>query len=334
MTSQAVDRGDQMGAAPAGPALPHARAEAGALIPARSLTRADTAWLVGGGVALTACFVLLFWHFFRTQFRFAIEMQADWGHILVIPLISAYFVYLKRDALLATGFRTTWIGLVPVAIGTFAYMFCWLGPEAFRNHNLQAVGVATTLIGVVITITGFRATRHLLFPLAYLIVFGQAVSDGALRPLTTHLQDIAAVGAYWVLLVLGFAVERMGNVLVIFDGGEEKPLNIAEACSGMRMLMAFLALGVFIAYTGLKYFWQRATLVLLALPTAIFVNILRVVTLGWLSLYDTNFAAGDFHHFIGLVWLVPALLIYLGIVWILRNMVIETPENDRAAAAA
>ena len=87
--------------------------------------------------------------------------------------------------------------------------------------------------------------------------------------------------------------------------------------------MAFLALGVAMAYTGLKRFWQQATLVLLGIPTAIFVNILRVVTLAMLSLYDADFAAGDFHTFIGLLWLVPAFMMYLGLQWILGQLVVE-----------
>jgi exosortase len=109
----------------------------------------------------------------------------------------------------------------------------------------------------------------------------------------------------------------------VYDNGVSKPLNIAEACSGMRMLMAFLALGVAIAYTGLKHPWQRVLLVLMAVPTSIFVNILRVCTLALLSLIDSGFAAGDFHSFVGLVWLLPALFIYLGLMWIIRNLVIE-----------
>jgi exosortase len=112
-----------------------------------------------------------------------------------------------------------------------------------------------------------------------------------------------------------------------------KPLNIAEACSGMRMLMAFMALGVAMAYTGFRRWWQRAALVLLGIPTAIAVNILRVTTLSVLILFDTDFAAGDFHTFIGLLWLVPAFLMYLGLMWVLRQIVIEEPAVAAAPQA-
>ncbi len=54
-----------------------------------------------------------------------------------------------------------------------------------------------------------------------------------------------------------------------------------------------------------------------------------MTTLAILTLFDANFAAGDFHTFVGLLWLVPAFLMYLGLMWILRHIVIE----ERAAPA-
>ena len=51
------------------------------------------------------------------------------------------------------------------------------------------------------------------------------------------------------------------------------------------MVVAFLALGVAMAYRGLDHAWQRCLLVAFAVPTAIFVNVLRVMTLGVLAPY-------------------------------------------------
>ena len=288
----------------------------------------------GAGVVLLIALGWLFWTFFRSQVRWAVNYQADWGHTLVIPLIAGYFVYLRRHELLREPFRTTWLGLVPVVMGVAWYVTCALGPITLRHHNLLGAGVAMTLFGLVLLFFGFRAMRWLWFPLLYLVVFGQYVSERLMNIVTFELQDLTARGSHIVLILLGLDVDRMGNTLLVFDQGVSKPLNIAEACSGMRMLMAFLALGVAMAYTQLRHIWQQAALVILAVPTAIVVNILRVVTLAMLSLVDADFAAGDFHTFIGLVWLVPALLIYLGLVWILRRLVVEEAEGARAGAMA
>jgi exosortase len=193
---------------------------------------------------------------------------------------------------------------------------------AFRHHNLQGAGVGLTLAGLALLFFGWRSMIWLWFPLAYLMLFGQFISDRFLNIVTFKMQDITARGSH-IVLSMFMESDRSGNTLYIIDNGVPKPLNIAEACSGMRMLMAFLALGIAMGFTGLKHTWQQVVLVILAVPTAIFVNILRVVTLAVLALVNPNFAAGDFHSFIGLVWLLPAFLIYLGLMWILRDMVVE-----------
>jgi len=277
---------------------------------------------IGGGI-ITALVVFVFWDFFESQIRFAVRQQADWGHTVIIPLIAGYFVYLKRRELLARPFRTTWVGLVPVVVGVVWYVICWLGPPTLRHHNLQGAGLSITLFGLVLLFFGFSAMTMLWFPLLYICIFGQTVSAKLMTYVTYPMQDLTARGSWVVLNLIGIDTDRSGNILTVWDNGVARPLNIAEACSGMRMLMAFMALGVAMAYTGLKRFWQQATLVLLGIPTAIFVNVLRVVTLAMLSLYDTDFAAGDFHTFIGLLWLVPAFMMYLGLQWILRQMVVE-----------
>ncbi len=279
--------------------------------------------LLVSGVILTAMVVFVFWDFFESQLRSAIKDQADWGHTVIIPLIAGYFVYLKRRDLLALPFKTTWVGLIPVVLGVAWYVVCWLGPPTLRHHNLQGAGLTLTLFGLVLLFFGFRPMTLLWFPLLYMCIFGQTVSERLMLYVTHPMQDLTARGSWVVLNLVGVDTDRTGNILTVWDNGDPKPLNIAEACSGMRMLMAFMALGVAMAFTGLKRFWQQATLVLLGIPTAIFVNVLRVVTLAVLSLFDSNFAAGDFHTFVGLLWLVPAFLMYLGLQWLLRQLVVE-----------
>ena len=273
--------------------------------------------------ALAVAFGWIFWDFLQRQVRFAIQQQADWGHTLVIPFIAGYFVWICRDRLLCESFHRARAGLLLILVGLAWYTFCALGPTAWHHHNLMAFGVACTFSGIVLYLFGWRSMRYLLFPMLYLFMFSQTISDRFMEIVTFRLQDIAAAGSYYGLTFLGLDVIKSGNTLEIFYNNASYPLNIAEACSGMRMLMAFLALGVAMAYTGLPFLWQRITLVVFAVPTAVFVNVLRVMTLGLLGIADSGFAAGDFHTFIGTLWLVPAFMIYLGIVWILKNLVIE-----------
>lgn len=287
------------------------------------------------GCGLLAALVAVFWVFVEGQFRMAFEAPSDWGHTLIVPFISGYFVYLRKDELLAKPFTANWIGLPIVVLGVALYVASTFGPSWFvLHHNARGLSIGITLFGLSLQLLGWRATRIMLFPLAYWVVFGQTVSDRLLQIVTQSMQDWSALGAFGLLKLFGVDVERGGNVITVFVNGEPNQLNVAEACSGMRMLVAFLALGVAIAYTGLSVTWQRVALVLSGVPVAIGVNVLRVFTLGILSLWDANFATGDFHSFVGLVWLVPALMLYLGIMWFLRNLFVEAPAANGKKGAS
>lgn len=317
---------------------PHETAETGAradhaasAVAARAIADRDaagtsTTTVVVLGVLVLLAFGWTFSEFIGTQFRWALREPSDWGHTLAIPLIGFWLAWIRRDDLEKAPFKTAWFGLVPLLLGVAWYAFCVVGPQAFWHHNLRGAGFGLALFGLVLLVFGWRAMKILWFPVAYVTIFGQTISKVAMDMVTLRLQDIAAAGAHVLLNLIGFDADRSGNVLTVWSNGVAHPLNVAEACSGMRMLVAFLALGVAMAYAGLPRLWQRIALVALGVPIAVLVNVLRVVTLGLLGVWNVNAIQGDFHTFVGLVWLMPAFLIYLGILWILRNIVVESPK--------
>jgi exosortase len=228
--------------------------------------------------------------------------------------------------LLSEPFRPSWWGIAVFVAGMSVYMLAAFGPPAVQHHNVRGFGAAIALLGGALAIFGLRSFRVLWFPWAYWLVFGQTISERLLSRVTERLQDWSAIGADILMNTVGIDVERVGNVLTIhFADGTSHPLNVAEACSGMRTLMAFLAIGVAMAALGLSTWWQRTALVLAGIPISLFVNILRVTSLGLLSVIDPNMSAGEFHSMVGLVWLVPAFLLFLGAMWVIRNLVVEEP---------
>lgn len=315
--------------APSRPATSTAAVAAGSVSPWVEITP-RTAWIAGGIFA--AGYLLTFWDFLRNQAVQAVTQPSDWGHTLLIPAISGYFVWLRRDQLLAEPFRPSWWGIATFLLGLSIYMLSAFGPPAVQHHNVRGLGAAVALLGGALAIFGLRSFRSLWFPWAYWLVFGQTISERLLSRVTERLQDWSAVGADILMNTFGIDVERVGNVLTIhFADGTSHPLNVAEACSGMRTLMAFLAIGVAMAALGLNTWWQRAALVVAGIPISLFVNILRVTSLGLLSIIDPNMSAGEFHSMVGLIWLVPAFLLFLGAMWVIRNLVIDEPGTGGAS---
>lgn len=281
---------------------------------------------------ISIAFCAFFYDFLWRQIQISIS-DPDWSHALLIPAISVYFIYLQQEKLTEIRYRTFWPGLLFVLAGMVAYVFFTIGPTF--NHTLQGWFAVLTLFGVVLTMCGPASMKLFLLPIAYLSL-GVRIGERLMFYATAKLKVFAAEGAWFVLNLTGVETERTGSVLTIIKrDGTEIPLDVAEACSGMRMIVAFLALGVAIAFISCRFWWQRIILVALAVPVAMVVNVFRVATLAWLSLYDVEMAGGDFHMLVGLVWLLPALALYLGIVWILNRIVITEPirEMTREEAA-
>jgi exosortase/archaeosortase family protein len=87
----------------------------------------------------------------------------------------------------------------------------------------------------------------------------------------------------------------------------------------------FFALAGAVALLMTRTWWQRIALMLLALPVAVFTNVLRVAVLGLLSMWKPGLASGDAHMLIGTVVLVVGLGIFMGIQWALEKIVQPAP---------
>jgi exosortase len=116
---------------------------------------------------------------------------------------------------------------------------------------------------------------------------------------------------------------------IVSLSGTHWPLNVVEACSGMRLLMAFMALGVATAYLEDRPIWQRVVLVLLGIPVAIVCNVVRVSITGVMYVLDKpQLGQGFMHDFTGILMLVPAFAMLWAVGWVLQGLFIE--EDDDA----
>ena len=276
------------------------------------------------GAAILGALFFAFRDFFLLQYHYATTDSADWGHTLFIPLIALYVVFLHKADLFARPFQSTWSGLALIGVGILWYAATWLAPEStfLNSHNMRAVGVFFGLSGGCIAILGWRALVWLWFPLLYVFVFGQRITDKVLLEITLPLQSMAAWGSWQALDLIGYdLLPLQGNYIeILLPGGNTYPLDVAEACSGMRMLMAFLALGTVIAYVGLDRWWLRLLLITTGLPIAIFINVLRICTLGILGMNGEEFMFGEFHSLVGLIWMIPTFGLFMLLMWFLQPL--------------
>lgn len=291
-----------------------------------------TGWVWIG--ILTALFALVHRNFFYRTWLFATG-DPNWSHALLVPAISIYFIYQHRDRLAATPKQVSFWGLPILFFGLFGYA---MGIYPVRNDMAQGYSTIIALFGLVLFLLGPRMMRVLWFPIAYL-VFAVKVSDRLWSQVAWQLQQIAAQGAAAALkccaVFLDFDVANRGSTidLTFMRGGEliTEGLNVAEACSGLRMLMAFLALATAVAFLRDRAWWQRLVVVVMAVPIAVAVNIGRVTVLGLLHLVKPELAQGEVHTFVGMLMLIPAGILFLLLGWVLDKIVIVDESAEQKA---
>ncbi|WP_200761290.1 exosortase/archaeosortase family protein [Poriferisphaera corsica] len=289
-------------------------------------------------VLLFASFVLIHWAFFLRMYWIALD-DSNWSHAFIVPVISFYYIYQHRYRLMTIQAQTCIWGLPFMVLGIFSYMF---GVNPISNLMLQGYGMILALFGLVLFLLGPRMIAILWFPIIYL-AFGVKVSQRIWDWIAVQLQWIAAncstVTLKFFSFFMDFDVDNSGSTINLTQNkfnaatGMIKPvtdsLNVAEACAGLRMLMAFLALGVATAFLWKRPVWQRIIMVLMTLPIAVAVNVGRVTSLGLLTLINPDYAKGDFHLFIGMMMLAPALGLFLLMGWIMDRVVItDKPKMD------
>lgn len=291
-------------------------------------------------IVLGAVFVAVFWDFFHRMTLMAIR-DPDWSHALIVPVISLFFIYQNADRLKQMTARINWFGLVMLLIGYGIYIVGIVTP--YKHIVVRGYGMIFALGGLVLFMTGAQMAKVLWFPVAYL-VFAVRLPDQYWDQLAFKLQWIAAQCATVFIQILGIPLgieaDVSGQTIQLYKDSlpVETPLHVAGACSGLRMLMGFIALGVAVAYLAQRPWWHRLIMVGMTIPIAIFINVCRVTALGLIHPYNPNMSSGDFHTFVGMLMFIPGLGMFLLLGWVLDKLFTShadptTPSKADSATA-
>lgn len=246
------------------------------------------------------------------------EVQ-DYSHGFLIVPLSLYFAWERKRKLQRVPIDGSWWGLLPLALGAITLAIGRLGTELM---NLR-VSFVLTLIGLVLLVLGRGVFRVLAFPLLFLFLM-VPLPQSLVNVIAFPLQLVAADIAVNALHLIGIPALREGNIIHLANA----QLFVAEACSGLRSLMALITLGVVFAYFFRKSTIERILIVLSAIPIAIVVNAFRVALTGILThRFGQAAADGVIHTTEGLFTFAIAFVLLLGEAWLLRRF---WPKRRRA----
>lgn len=258
--------------------------------------------------------------------------DTNWSHGFLIPLFSLYLLYGSRADLLAARRRVCLGGLGVLILGILMVL---VGVYPLQNPYTSHLGLIVMLLGLVLYLGGPRVIRVTWLPIAFLI-FAMPLPDTQYSKIALPLQNLAAAASELVLKVFGVKITSSHSALFMTSvSGITRNVQVAEACSGMRLLVAFLALGVAMAWLDEKPIWQRVVLVVMGAPIAILCNVLRVVITCAMHVHDRPELGESFmHEFTGMLMLIPALLMLGGLSWLLRRLVVEEEDEGNGEDGA
>jgi exosortase D (VPLPA-CTERM-specific) len=283
--------------------------------PPSAILGAVPLWQVG---ILAALSLWLYWSTVR-------HLVGQWwhdpnfSHGFFVPLFSAFVIWQERDRLSRIIPRPSWFGLIVLAAGLAVLVIGRMGAELFLDRSSMLL----VLAGFVILFLGWNMFRATLFPWAFLLLM-IPIPAIVFNQITFPLQLLASQVASTVLPVLGVPVLREGNVINL----AAMPLEVAQACSGIRSLMSLVALAIIYGYLLEKRLWVRWLLAIAAVPITVVANDVRIVGTGLLVQYWNPQAAEGFFH---ASWGVLTFVISLGMFCALHGLIrFSFPEKDGA----
>ncbi len=288
----------------------------------------DSGWgSLGVGVYIRIAVIgVLFWYFFRNETARIVNRwldDASWSHGFLIPVFSLYFLNQHKNEIARLESRSNYLGLFFLLCCIIIYPVNFVH---FKFAYGQPILMVAALGSIVLFLGGWRLVRYTWLPVLYLL-FAIPLPGRFYRSMTIPMRRLATQVATFLLnLVPALDAKADGVVIdVVYKGVVMEPgLDVAEACSGMRLLMAFLALGVAMAYLHYRPIWQRLVLLASTIPIAILCNVVRVTVTGFIYiLLDPKYAQGGYHDLLGILMLPLAFGMYGGLAWFMSNLFIE-----------
>ncbi len=295
--------------------------------PARSWSE----FLSGSRRIRLAIVVLLLLLVYENTLRHVIVMrwinEGDWSHGFLIPIFSLYFLATRREALFRLRPTPCYWGAAILALSLAVFFYCgWILHMGYP----QGLSIIGAIFGVTLLLGGWGTIRIAWFPIMFLLL-AIPLPNRLFVAMTLPLRQLASTVAAAVMPLFAAGLHTEAQAVVIdyvMPGMPPSSLNVEEACSGMRSAMAFVTLGVAMAYLGERPLWQRLLMLSTCVPIAVLCNTIRVIISGLLVVHGyPEWSTGTPHQVLGMLMFGVALALYALIGYLLSHLFVDEPGS-------
>jgi exosortase A len=268
-------------------------------------------------LALVSAFVLALFA------RDAAAMASIWwssstfNHCLLIVPILFWLVAQRRAELARLTPAAWWPGLLLAGAGALGWLLGEAGGIAFARH----LGLVFMLQGAVIACLGKAVARGLAFPLFYALFLVPVGEE-----LVPAMQTLTAQMTSGLLALTGVPAHLEGVFITTPTGYFE----VAEACAGVKFLIAMVAFGALVANVCFRSWPRRLAFMAVSIVVPILANGIRA----WGTIYvahqsgSTEFAASFDHVIYGGIFFAIVIALILGIGWRFFDRGVNDPWFD------
>jgi len=236
-----------------------------------------------------------------------IASESYYGHGFLIPIISLFIAWQRRESLRKSKIASETSGIAIVASGVLIHIFS----AALKIYFISGFSFVFVLYGLILFCFGKEAARNLIFPVFFLLAM-IPLPLVVIGNLTVKLKLFVAQIATFILNRAGFPSMRDGSIIRMPNSF----IAIEAPCSGLRSIVSLLTLGLVFSYTMKVSYLKKSILFISSLPIAVITNVIRVTVVAMVNdLYGEKIAMGAFHDFSGYVMFAIA---FAGLYWISR----------------
>jgi exosortase len=191
-----------------------------------------------------------------------------YSHGFLVPLISGFFLWRRRDAFERDRREPSNLGLIVLAISLAVYLIA----QVWQAYHVSAFTFIVLLAGLAVYFLGEKATRRICFPLVFLSFM---IPLPFINRVSPSLESFTARVSTAVVRLVGIPATNLGSQIRL----ENSSFTVGAACSGLNSIVALATLVVIFIYILEGSRRGKISLLMMAIPIAIVANIFRVSSL-------------------------------------------------------